>query len=778
MPAAPVEIRATYLRERFRFDNADGDVIIGAAWANSDINAEISIKGQADADELQADQTYRFYGRWTEYKNKRSGKTEKQFAFDSFVRDTPATREGVIAYLKQIGQELGVGFGHVRAAKCWEVFGSDAVAKLRTEPQEVAETLRRAKLPVPNDGMEKLTAKLVEEQRLESCMLDVIGLLAGRGFRKSTARLAVRKWGNRASAAIRRCAYRLMAFDGAGFKLTDKLYLDLGGKPDSLIRQGLCCWHACASDSDGHTWFYERDVLLKVKAALGDGSKLDFDRALKFAKRIGAINILRTNGPQGPVSDAGNIRWICVGKNGEHEGQVASQVVALSAATRLWPAVEQVTGITEHQRGELAKALAGPVGILGGGPGTGKTFAVAKLAAVLLKQFGDGAVWIGAPTGKAAVRVTENLAGHGLSLRARTWHSLLALLAATKQPTFPARVLIGDESSMNDSDLTAAVLRATAMGTQVLLVGDVNQLPPVGHGAPLRDLIAAGLPYGELSEIMRNSGGIVEACKEIRHGRRWEPADNLQLIEEREPQRQIARMVETLHGAGFDSREKIWAAQVVVPVNKKSPLARVELNKLLQAELNPAPGIAGSAFRVGDKIVNTKNGKFFAIGSSGEDEAAPDERGEVYVANGELGEVIDVAEKSFVVQLRAPDRLIRVPRGKVERETEKPSEEGGEEATTNTGCSWDLGYALSVHKSQGSEWSLVLVMVDGYAGARRVASREFYYTAISRAKQRCVLIGERSVIDAGCKMVAIGKRKTLLRERTYLLRAEEALANL
>lgn len=461
----------------------------------------------------------------------------------------------------------------------------------------------------------------------------------------------------------------------------------------------------------------------------------------------------------------------------------------------IWPLpVELDNSVTEHQRAEYWKATQGLVGILGGGPGCGKTYVVACLVKQLAKVIGISNIVIGAPTGKAAVRVTENLSKHGLTIRARTWHSLLMSLERQhregandvgKAKCFPAKVLIGDETSMNDTDLMARIFAARGVGTHVLLVGDVNQLPPVGHGAPLRDLIVAGLPYGELTEIKRNSGGIVEACKEIRHGRRWMPGDNLHLFEHREPDQQIRRAIQLLHAARDDGRDAIWDCQVVVPVNKKSPLSRQALNKILQAELNPNGGVAGCPFREGDKIVNTANGYFpaVAIGDDLDDENATNDRGEVYVANGELAKVLTVEPGYLIAELSNPARTVKIPKGKpVEINSDGQKDDGGDgaesEKSTGTGCSWDLGYALSVHKSQGSEWPVVLVMLDAYPGAKMVCSREWIYTAISRAKDECVLIGQRETADAMCKRVALGKRKTLLKERIHLATARDILADL
>lgn len=449
--------------------------------------------------------------------------------------------------------------------------------------------------------------------------------------------------------------------------------------------------------------------------------------------------------------------------------------------------------LTPHQSEQLALATSGPIGILGGGPGTGKTYTVASLCQRLSTSVGLEQVAVGAPTGKAAVRVTETLASHGVSLRARTWHSLLrggveSGFEHNESNPLPYRVLIGDESSMVDTDLMAAILRARATGTLVLLVGDVHQLPPVGHGAPLRDMIAAGLPYGELTEIKRNSGGIVEACHAIRQGRRWECGDNLRLVEAGDADSQVTEMLRTVAEQAAAGVDAINDVQVLAAVNAKSPLSRARLNQILQGELNAAGQRAVSnLFRVGDKIVCLKNGRYPVTEF---DDSDPDidvsGKGDVYVANGELARVLHVEPSMTVARLQNPLRVVRIPRGNRSSNGSGNGEaagsggdNGGEaESAVGTGCSWDLGYCLSVHKSQGSEWPVVITMLDSYPGAKMVCSREWLYTAISRAKERGYLVGLKGTADAMCRRQAIWKRKTFLRERICIERAKREIAEL
>jgi len=818
-----IEIQAIFIRERLRFSNADGDTIIGdirlagqdeqlllgdgnaneAAHANGngfDLAGPLAVKGKAELDELMPQQTYRFYGHWTEYRNQRSGNTEKQFAFQTFIRAQPHGRAGVIAYLKQAGE--GNGIGQARATQLWEKFGSDAVRVLRETPEIAVCALQGLTI----EKAESAAKWLKTEQALEGCTIDLINLLSGKGFPKDTTRRAVREWGNRSAQQIQRDPYSLMAFRGCGFKRCDALWMELGLPPSKLRRQALCAWYSVASDTEGHTWYPVEFAVNGLKKSIG-GTDLRPAAAIKMAKRIGRLSMdrngalatLRSDSTSGAIIPSGGKLWLAEGRKAWSEDKLAEIIVDSRNEIIQWPDIESIQGISDHQREQLAAALTGSVGILGGSPGTGKTYTLAALAKFLVEHLGQNAIGIGAPTGKAAVRITEALQQYGLPLRARTWHSLLGVgqvdeltglwgFTHNENNPFAYKVLIGDESSMLDTNLMASIFRARAAGTMFLLVGDVNQLPPVGHGAPLRDLIAAGLPYGELREIKRNSGGIVEACAAIRDGKRWTAGDNLVVDECHGEETQIKQMLAAIRKAGNEGLDVIWDCQVVVAVNAKSKLSRKAVNEVLQAELNPRGKIDGSPFKVNDKIVNTKNG-FFPLADladaiqaekqgprdRSDEELQTNDRGEVYVANGELAAVVDVAEKYVVAKLSNPSRVIRIPRGKAKADDDD-SQDGEEKAST--GCAWDLGFALSVHKSQGSEWPVVVVMVDEYPGARMVCDRSWIYTAISRAKQRCVVIGKKATADRFCRQQKMNYRKTFLREFIHLKAAERVLVEL
>ena len=797
------EITATFLGERRGCRWGDTFVgefrlVNGSAEKAGEGSRVFSIKGEASDGELVIGMDYNWLGKWSTYKNKYLGVTEKQFLFDSFTESAPNEREGVIAYLIQAGQ--GRGIGPARAAAIWDEWGADCVRMLRESPTEVCSKIRGLSF---EDAREASTW-LNDRKKLEACTIAVTSLLAGRGFRKGTPRWSIYRFGNLAASVILRNPFRLIDSPGTGFKRCDSLWTFLAPKHphlrlDKLRRQGMAAWYSVTDGSDGSTWVPLDMAKQGVRKQLGS-SATNPDRAVEFCLRLGkiapwrkgALTRIHTDIEAKTVISDGPRAWVSTSSAAITEDRLAGLVVQAMGEMACWPSPESLVGVSDHQRAEYAKATRnGSIAILGGGPGTGKTHTCGAVVKQLAEKYGAGNVSIGTPTGKAGVRLTEAMASHGLKVRARTWYSVMGIgevdretgdvgFAHDENNPLKVKVILGDESSMPGTPMFSSIMRARPKNCPFLIVGDINQLPPIEHGAPMRDLIAAGLPYGELTFIHRSSGGIVEACDAIRQGRSWTTGDNLALISPRTPEQQLAETLAEIQRARESGIDPIWDVQTVVAVNKKSPLARKVLNELIQREINPhfpeRPN--GSPFAIGDKIVCSKNSYYNAVSIDDSlGEVPRNEKGEVFVANGDLGEVIEIAEKRFVARLRNPDRTVIIPRGKV---VDREVDEDGEETDkgTGTGCAWELGYALSVHKAQGSEWPWVIVLLDEYAGARRVCSREWLYTSLSRAKSRCVLIGKKTVADAMCKRVALAKRKTFLRELIHLKSAQRVLANL
>jgi exodeoxyribonuclease V alpha subunit len=214
--------------------------------------------------------------------------------------------------------------------------------------------------------------------------------------------------------------------------------------------------------------------------------------------------------------------------------------------------------------------------------------------------------------------------------------------------------------------------------------------------------------------------------------------------------------------AGLDP---VWDCQVLVAVNEKSPLDGCEVNRILQAELNTSdePARKGTIFRVGDKIVCLKNGFYRSVFAEASEDLRKNDRGEVYVANGELAAVQTMSDTQIVCKVESPLRIVAIP-----YKTEQ--NESGDSGSLGN---WDLAYALSVHKAQGSEFPVGIILVDDYPGARQICDRSWIYTGISRFKQDCFLVGKFDTAMRFCHEQKIDKRKTFLTERIGLKNAEK-----
>ena len=774
MAAQNQEIVAQFDHEVTSFDNGEaGRTVIGIAYLNGDAKDEITLKGIANERELRDGMEYRFYGHWTTH-----WKHGKQFHFSSFVSQQPLTPEGIIAYLQQCD-----GIGESTAWAIYNEFGGNAVATLRENPQLVAGSVKRFSLERATTASELLKQK----HSVELVTIDLMGLLKGRRFPKNTVKEAIKKWGSQAPSIVRRDPHYLMNFRGCGFLNTDKMYLEVGKNPARLKRQALCAWYSIAKNTDGSTWFPIGQIQSAVRESIA-GTQSRPDDAIELGLRSKMLD----------QRESGGQLWIAEWRKSESERIVAEAVIEAATEPIEWPDIELIGGgLSDHQRDELAKALRGNIGILGGSPGTGKTFTAGALLRLLCELYGEDHIAAAAPTGKAAVRLTQSLNANGLQLSATTIHRLLEVNSNGDDGwgfnynagnKLPFKVLLFDEMSMTDTSLMASLLSARAAGTLTIFLGDTNQLAPVGHGAPLRDLIAAGVPHGELKEIRRNSGAIVELCAEIRdHGRfkppirfDFENGGNLAIFARKESVEQRDAMfsyLKHLHSQGVDP---VWDCQILVPKNKDGVLSRKELNKELRKALNPHGTSAGNnPFCVGDKVINLKNGWFpvwkdrvkdsrIRVRSawSGDSDDADDQPEKVFVANGELGAVIDVEPARSFIKLSDPDRYIILPHG---QKGDDETNDDPQQDDAGSAGSWDLGYAITAHKSQGSEWPHVVVMLD--ESARRMLTRNWIYTAISRAKTACLLIGLPWVADAACRVSGLN-RKTLLAERILDMRPE------
>jgi exodeoxyribonuclease V alpha subunit len=743
-----------------------------------------TVRGQVDDAELERGVAYRFLGHWVEH-----FKYGKQFQFGTCLIHSAGGRTGILRYLKQVAPHVG----HITAVKLYQVWGPECVEVLRLSPEKVAAHPDQI---LSAEHAQEASIALQREAGLERTKIDLWSLFDGRGFPRTLLRACIMRWGAKAAEVVRRNPYRLLveSMPGCGFKRTDKLYLDLGYDPLALKRQMLAAWHALHEAREGNTWMSRGIAVRAVREVAAAAPRPD--QAITFGLRAGWLAVREDSGKG----------WITEANKARNELELAARVRRLRAWPDVgWPAPDELDPqLSAHQREQLARVLGSPVGLLTGTPGTGKTFSAAAVIRATVARHGRGSVAVAAPTGKAAVRITAAMRRHGIDLDSTTIHRLLEIgrnghdgrgwgfLKNADNPLLE-QFLVIDEASMLDTDLAAALFAATEINTHVLLVGDPYQLPPVGHGAPLRDMIAAGVPCAELTEIQRNAGLIVRGCAAIKDGKRFETSEkfdpaaglNLRHMEANSPEEAIAVLRTVLERFKVSGRvDPVWGVQVLTPMNEKSPVSRVALNQLLQGCLNPPTATdrpSEQAFRVNDKTICLRNcwvgGVRRRPGRESPDAVRcvksyePDsdpatlQPRQVFVANGDQGRVVAAESSQMIVEFLDPARLVRIPLkvSKEERQEAATVAESRGDGNKDGGAGdFGLAYAITGHKSQGSEWPCVIVLIDEAAGF--VAGREWTYTAISRARTLCILIGKRSVIERQCKRVSLVRRKTFLKE--------------
>jgi exodeoxyribonuclease V alpha subunit len=735
----------------------DNDYVIGF------LRDGTTVCGPAEPGELLPGTVYRFYGEWKE-----NAKYGRQFHFVCAVKAQPHTREAVVQYLTRELRNQGTGIGEASAHKLFDKWDSDAVRMLREQPAAAAELLN-----IDVEKCRRAAMVLERDAAVEATKMDLIQLFAGKGFSKHTVKAVIKKWGAKAPALIRRDAFLLMTcgIPGAGFLRCDNLYLSLGGNPGRLKRQALAAWHGVWENSD-HTWCTSTTPTNAVRAKIS-GTAVRPEKAVELAVRSVWLAQYKQRGVGSfYYADADRAR---------HESEVATIAIRLSedeACTFGDLPAANSAALSAHQKEQLSLSTArGRIGILAGTPGTGKTHTAAALIQAFTADRGQGSVAVCAPTGKAAARITESLQRYNLSIQGCTIHRLLKgerQAGVTMEWGFkygpdeplPFALVVVDEASMIDTDLMAALLSAIGPRTRLLLVGDPYQLPPVGHGCPLRDLIDAGMPYGELTEIHRNGGLIVQACKAIKAGQPFrtcerfdDEGNNLLLVNTGSPAAVFDKLTEMFAAVVQQgNRDPIDDIQIVIALNEKSELARQTLNPFLQKLLNPnGEQSTRNKFRVGDKVFCLKNGVYPRMNGGGAYE----------VFNGEMGRVTHVAKDAKDLG-RQPlaNGLLKLPAqftcfkfddvGDGNRWLKIP-------LTAEYADCFDLAYAATCHKLQGSEFPVVVVVGD--EAADRVAGREWWYTAVSRARSRCVILGRRATVERQAKRVGLIRRKTFLVEK-------------
>jgi len=687
----------------------------------------------------QPGERLRLSGRWTSHPQ-----YGRQFEVQSYETVLPATVQGIRRYL---GSGLIKGIGPKMAERIVDHFGEGTLQVIEEKPGRLVE--------VPGLGpkrTEMITAAWEEQQAIKEVMV----FLQGVGVSTSLGVRIYKTYRDEAINVVRREPYRLAAdVWGIGFKTADQIAQRLGIPHDSpeRVKAGVQFALSEASD-DGHCYLPEAKLLERATGLLG----VDADLAgrcledLVAEEGVAAEPLPATAGSaDGP---AGTVRAVYLVPFHRAEAALAAGLLRLLAAPsdRLagfravdWPValdwLGRTTGVTlaPEQEAAVRLALTQRVAVLTGGPGCGKSYTVRAIVA--LARAKHAKVVLAAPTGRAAKRLSE-LAG----LQAATLHRLLQLrpggdAAFDRDRPLEADLVVVDEASMLDLLLANKLVKAIPPGAHLLLVGDVDQLPSVGAGEVLRDLLAADtLPSVRLTHVFRQAqrSGVVTNAHRINAGRLpiTQGLPDFFLFAEDDPERVADLVVDVAANRlprrfGLDPRREV---QVLCPMHR-GPAGAGVLNERLQSALTPAREgraerrFGGRVYRVGDKVMQIRNNY---------------DKGTTGVFNGSVG---------VVTALSLEDSQLRVL-----LDEDEEVGYGFDELDELTHA-----YAVSIHRAQGSEYPCVVVPL--VMGAWLMLQRNLLYTAVTRAKRLVVLVGSRRALARAVRTQGAGRRYTALAER-------------
>ena len=690
----------------------------------------------------QVGEFLRLRGRWSAHP--RYG---RQFEVHSYATVLPATAAGIQKYL---GSGLIKGIGPVMAERMVAHFGVDIMHVIEDEPGRLIEV----------EGLgPKRTAMIAAAWAEQKAIKEVMIFLQGVGVSTSLAVRIYKKYGDASVSVVRHEPYRL-AGDvwGIGFKTADTIAVAVGIAADSpeRIKAGLAYTLSEAAD-DGHCYLPAPNLIADAAKILDVPSELITPCLDELAAAEGVVReAVPASALSAQAQAAPQVPAVYLPPFYQAERSVAHALLRLLAARadRLggFAAVDwdQALGWLRRRTGaELAPeqadavrlALTSKVAVLTGGPGCGKSFTVRSV--VELARAKGARIVLAAPTGRAAKRLAE-LTGH----EAATIHRLLQLRPGG-EPSFDATspldadLVVVDETSMVDVILANKLLKAVAPGAHLLLVGDVDQLPSVGAGEVLRDLLAAGsLPVVRLTKIFRQAqqSGIVVNAHRINAGQLpalagfgdffWFGCEDTEqaagLVTDIVARRIPARF-------GLDPRRDV---QVLCPMHR-GPAGAGNLNLLLQEALTPyAEGqperrYGGRVFRIGDKVTQLRNNY---------------DKGAAGVFNGTVGVVTGMSLEDHMLTVRTDE--------------DESVDYGFDELDELAHA-----YAVTIHRSQGSEYPAVVIPLT--TSSWMMLQRNLLYTGVTRAKKLVVLAGSRRALAAAVRTKGAGRRHTALAHRLH-----------
>lgn len=700
--------RLSGVLERLVFQNEETAFCIGELRAEKSREV-VSIKGLLPG--VECGETLELTGRWEIHRE-----YGRQFVVGGFRSRLPSTVHGIRRYL---GSGLVPGVGKTYAGKIVEHFGADTLRIL----EEDSGRLREVEGIGPKRAREIKAAWDAQRAKRE-----VMLFLQTYGVGLHHCRRILQHYGTGAKALLQENPYEIArVIDGIGFKTADRIALNLGFARTAPERVDAGLIFVLQSmEDEGHTAF-ERATLLDEAARLLDAETPALESRLKSLVEASIIREVLPDLFQLPGTERAEATI-------SNELRRLQRGVSTLPPIRVEPAIawaQERAGFSfaKEQAEAIRKALLHKLSILTGGPGTGKTTILRSLTAIL--QAKEARIVLASPTGRAAQRLAASC-----RRPASTLHRLLHFDPAAGGFQFNSRhplsgdVFILDECSMLDTRLAAAFLSALPSAAHLVLVGDADQLPSVGPGNVLRDLISSGtVPVTHLNRVFRQDeeSSIVAVAHRILAGRAHppplarapkdlDPAKDIQFFEVTEATacvEAVARLCKNWIPAQWGKDTEF---QVLAPMHK-GVVGIQNLNRVLQATLNPPPPgtrppppEARLPFRTGDRVLQTRNNY------------------EKKVFNGDLG-IIESVEADGALRVR------------FDRDTVAYEKEATAELTH--------AYAISVHKAQGSEFPVVVLPL--MRAHFMLLQRNLLYTAITRARQKVILVG-----DSAAYAMAVG----------------------
>ncbi len=692
----------------------------------------------------------------------------RQLHVTSFTQRLPASIEGITRYL---GSGLIKGVGPKKAQRIVEHFGEQTLAIIEQQPERLSEVKG-----ISVKDREQIAKSWAEQSEIKELHL----FLQSHDVSMNLATRIYKQYGQESIKVVRENPYQLAQdVNGIGFRTADEIAVKLGLPRDSIprIATGLKYVLAQAANDDGHCYLPENELIRRASEILQAPNEListameqlrgDRDVFVEPPSPAQVDLSPQAADDQEPLNDWSAVveatpqQRIYFGPFWHAENGSARILRTLLRSHSKLPPVSQQHWdavfnylaqnrnmlLTEKQRTAVQMAYNSKVSILTGGPGTGKSTSIRALLMVLRKSKIE--VALAAPTGRAAKRLTE--ATGAVGFQAKTLHRLLEYAPhdntyqRNEENPLPYKFVIVDEVSMVDILLFYHLLKALPPDAHLLLVGDADQLPPVGPGNVLRDLLRSGaIPSVVLTELFRQAqqSQIVVNAHRINAGQmpslKRESGGDFFFVAEEDPIRAqhlvldfVQRRIPTHYHLN-----PMTDIQVLSPMYK-GPVGVTSLNEELQARLNPTAFVSlewgGRVLRLGDKVMQVRN----------------DYDKDVF--NGDVGWIRTIDRENSTIKVEF-------------------LEEAGPLLVSYNFHELDelvLAYAVTVHKSQGSEYpAIVLTLVNQHY---MLLQRNLLYTAITRAKRLCVIVGQSRALEAAVRNNRVALRNTGLAERLSAL---------